>query len=427
MGTYRFKALDAQGRTQQGEITAKSTETVVSLLRSRQLTVLHVDEQAAPAPPPPPPKTKTKTDATKPPRLNFGVSRKTLTLFTRQLATTLSAGLPLLRILSLLHKKSKSGALHKVLESVGQDLQHGASFSDALARHPRVFDTMYLNMVRVGEAGGNLVNTIARLAQMLEKESALQRKIKGALFYPVFVLSFTFIIGYGMLAFLMPMFTPMFENSGIDIASQYPLTAFLINASHWCTDAHMIAYALIGLVLAILAIKLLLDTKPGRFVFDLTLYHAPGFSAMVQQATAARFCRALSTLLKSGVPLLQCLQLVADSSGNMVVARSIGRVARNIQSGDRISDTLEAVRIFPDLVVQMAAIGEEAGTLPEMLERVADYYDEELDTTINALTALIEPAMMVIVGGVVCVFVMGILLPILGISTAYQNQMTKGR
>lgn len=418
MRRFKYRAVDAQGKTQQAEADAVNKESLVEELRQRQLTVLDVSElhtgKAA------------RAAAEKPQRRSIsfgGVSKKTLTLFTRQLATTLSAGLPLMRILSLLHKKTKDGGLHKVLEQTGNDLQHGSSFSDALARHPRVFDSMYLNMVRVGEMGGNLSETIARLAQMLEKETALQRKVKGALFYPVFVFIFTVAMGYGMLAFLMPMFTPMFENSGIDIRAQYPLTWFLMNASAFCSNGRYMAILGVILIVGYFLARLILRTQWGRFVLDAFMFYAPGFSAMVQQAAAARFCRAFSTLLKSGVPLLQSLQLVANSSGNLVISRSISRVARNIQGGDRISDTLETVGVFPDLVVQMAAIGEEAGSLPEMLERVADYYDEELDSTINGLTALIEPAMMLLVGGMVGVFVMGILLPILGISTAYQNQM----
>ena len=424
MAQFRFRAIDADGRPQQGELTARNADSVVSLLRERKLTVLHVEEKP-PETKPAPAAPKTKKGATERKTVGIfgGVSKKELTLFTRQLATTLSAGLPLLRILSLLHKKTRSGSLHAVLEQTGQDLQHGTSFSEALAKHTRVFDSMYLNMIRVGEAGGNLSDTVTRLAQMLEKETALQRKVKGALFYPGFVLLFTVVIGYCMLAFLMPMFTPMFENSGMDIKNQYPLTWLLMNGSQWCSNPRTMAITFIVLGVIALLLKLVLQTKPGRLVRDYMLYHAPLFSTMVQQAAAARFCRAFSTLLKSGVPLLQSLQLVADSSGNLVISNSIARVARNIQSGDRISETLESVGVFPDLVVQMAAIGEEAGSLPEMLEKVAEYFEEELDGTINALTGLIEPAMMLIVGGLVGVFVMGILLPILGISTAYQNQM----
>lgn len=422
MKNFRYRALDAQGRTQQGETDASSEESLIAELRSRQLTVLDVQENKK-APPPKP--VEGKATAPKKRAVAFGgsVSKKSLTLFTRQLATTLGAGLPLMRILALLHKKAKNAALHAVLEQTGHDLQHGSSFSDALARHPRVFDSMYLNMVRVGEAGGNMPESIARLAQMLEKETALQRKVRGALFYPGFVLGFTVVIGYCMLAFLMPMFSPMFENSGLDIRTQFPLTWFLMNASAFCSDKAHMAGLVLGLIVFYLIVRFVLRTRPGRYALDFTMYYAPGFNVMIQQAAAARFCRAFSTLLKSGVPLLQSLQLVSDSSGNLVVSGSIARVARNIQSGDRISDTLETVGVFPDLVVQMTAIGEEAGTLPEMLERVADYFDEELDATINGLTALIEPLMMLVVGGIVGVFVMGILLPILGISTAYQNQM----
>ena len=425
MQHFKFRALDVQGKSFQGEADAPDEDQLIKELRARGLTILHIeahDRQAAakltakPAP----------KAAARGPRWTLlapSVSKKTLSLFTRQLATTLSAGLPLMRILSLLHKKARDRAMRAMLEKVGNDLQHGISFSQALASQGAIFDPTYLNMVRVGEMGGNLAESIGRLATMLEKETALQRKVRGALFYPVFVLLFTLIMGYMMLTFLMPMFTPMFESSGLDIKEKFPLTWFLMQASALASDWRSMLGIGVGLVVTWIVGRLVLRTRPGRFALDFTLYYTPGFSTMVQQAAAARFSRAFSTLLKSGVPMLQALQLVADASGNAVVTRSIGTVAKNIQSGDRVSETLEHVKVFPDLVVQMAAIGEEAGSLPEMLERVADYYDDELDTTIAALAGLIEPLMMLLVGALVGVFVMGILLPILGISTAYQQQM----
>jgi type IV pilus assembly protein PilC len=431
---FRFKAIDASGKTVQGEGDSPSEEELIKDLRSRKLTVLSIEVTERPTAVKAKPKPAAKPGAGKSggkPGLveqvqalvRPSVSKKTLSLFTRQLATTLAAGLPLLRILSLLHKKAKDRSIRNVLEKVGNELQHGVSFSQALTNQAGVFDATYLNMVRVGELGGNLSESMARLATMLEKDTALQRKVRGALFYPVFVLAFTVIIGYVMLTYLMPMFTPMFENSGLNIREKFPLTYFLMQASAFASSPTNMLELAIGCVVLGFGLRTVLRTGPGRFALDFALYYTPGFSTMVQQAAAARFSRAFSTLLKSGVPMLQALQLVAEASGNAVVSRSIATVVKNIQSGDRVSETLEHVGVFPDLVVQMAAIGEEAGSLPEMLERVADYYDAELDTTVAALAGLIEPLMMLLVGLLVGVFVMGILLPILGISTAYQQQM----
>jgi type IV pilus assembly protein PilC len=420
MHHFRFKAVDASGKSQAGEATARDQNTLVADLRARGLTVLDIKEDT-------PDSAEKKLGKEVSFGFDFGVSRKALALFTRQLATTLSAGLPLLKILHVLHRKNDNRSLRKLLEQAGQDLQKGSSFSDALARHPKVFDAMYLNMVKVGEAGGTLPQAVSRLAVMMEKEMALRRKVKAALSYPVFVLIFSATMAYVLLAYLMPMFTPMFETAHLDIEHDFPITWYLMNASKVATNPVYVGL-LIGCLVALYAIVKIMEQFPkGQYILDWMKYNAPAFHGLIQQSATARFCRCFAGLLQSGVPMLQALSLVSDAAGNAVVSASIQRVARNIQSGDRISVTLEQVGIFPDLVVQMAEIGEEAGTLPEMLQRVAEYFEEELDTTVSSITALIEPAMMMVVGGMVGVFVMGVLLPILGISTAMQNQMQGGK
>lgn len=416
MQKYRFKAVDAAGRNCNGEAAAQSVQVLLGQLRDRGMTVLDLQ-----------PVEGTKGSSTKVGQkrieIEFGISRKVVSLFTRQLATTLHAGLSLLRIVHVLRRKNSSPGMRKLLGEVAQDLQQGLRFSEALARHPRVFDETYLNMIRVGEAGGSLPETVGRLAVMLEKEEALRRKLKSAMAYPMFILIFSVLMSYAMVAFMMPLFIPMFEDSGLDIAKDYPLTHWLMVASDVATSPTWMGVAVVTMIVLFVLFRLFLRLPVGRFTVDWLRYHLPPFRGLVQQGATARFSRCFSLLLQSGVPLLQALSLVATSAGNAVVTRSINRVARNIQEGDRISDTLETVGIFPDLMIQMATIGEEAGSMPEMFERVADYYEAEIDASVAAMTALLEPAMMVLIGGVVGVFVMGILLPILGISTGYQNQM----
>ncbi len=413
MARFKYKAVDAQGKGQAGETNSTDHNSLVNELKGKGYTVLEVSEVEA----------KGKTEAKQAMEFDFGVSQKTLMIFTRQLATTLQAGLSLLRIIHVLRRRNSSPSMRKVLEQVGQDLQKGSRFSEALAAHPRVFDEMYLNMVRVGEAGGTLPDTVNRLALMMEKEAAVRRKIASALAYPMFILIFTSVLSYALVAFLMPLFTPMFEDSKLDIPNDYPLTDLLIKASKFVSDGTNVVIMIVGAIVLAVAFHFFRKSKPGRYAIDYCKYYVPFFHKLVQEGAAARFSRAFSELLKSGVPLLQSLSLVAGSAGNLVVARSLGVVAGKIQEGDKISDTLDQVGIFPDLMVQMAAIGEEAGSLPEMFERVADYYEAEIDATIAAMTAVLEPGMMVMVGGVVGMFVMGVLLPILGISSGQQAQM----
>ncbi|MEW6281405.1 MAG: type II secretion system F family protein, partial [Candidatus Eremiobacterota bacterium] len=320
-------------------------------------------------------------------------------------------------------KLQSSPALASVVERVGVDLAHGSSLSEALSRHPRVFDRMYLSMVRVGETSGQLPTVVARLATMLEKEAALRRKVRSAISYPVFVGVFSLAMAYALLAFLMPGFTPIFQNAGLNLPRDYPLTHFLIQASRAVTNGWVVVSAV--LVLAILAVLLSwwAGTPAGALLVDRLKLWMPGLGGLVRQAAVARFCRGFSTLLQSGVPMLGALGLVGEAAGNRVVARAVERVTRTIQEGESVSRTLASTGIFPELVVQMAHVGEETGTLDDMLERVADHYDQELDAAVAQVTSLVEPALMVFVGILVGIFVMGILLPILSMSSGYQGQV----
>lgn len=433
MARYRYTAVDKSGKNTKGEYKAQDRSSLLAYLRTQGLTALDVEElegdEPAPAAAPQQAPETAKMPGPAPPKKSSGgftlqtVTRKEITVLTRQLSTTLNAGLPLLRIIHVLHRESTNARLKKILEALGQALQRGKRFSDALAEHPRIFDEMYINMIRVGEMGGSLPECVARLATLMEKEQSLRRKIKAATAYPAFILIFTSIMTYALVAFMMPMFTPMFRESGLNIERDYPLTNWLMKASDVATDPMSMAIGLGALLVIGLVLNALARTDKGSYALDSVKFHLPFFSGFIQKVVAARFSRSFSLLLKSGVPLISALQLVAGSSGNRMVAGRIRKVGRNIQEGDAISVTLKHAQLFPDLLIQMSTMGEEAGSLPDMLERVADYYDEEVETSVAAMTALLEPAMMVLIGGVVGVFVMGVLLPILGISAGMQDQL----
>ena len=410
MARFRYRTRDSVGKQGTGEANAKDSDSIVKELQSRGFTVLEITE------------VEEKTTAPlaslgNKVRLTLGMSHKDLMVFTRQLATTLNAGVPLLRILAVMRRRSRSKTLVALLEALSADLQKGLRFSDALAQHKRIFNDTYINMARVGEASGNLPEIMTRLALMIEKEVAIQRKVRSAAAYPVFVTIFTMVLTYALLVFLMPMFTPIFSGVNIDIAKDFQLTDFLIKASDAAKDPASMGMLAGLLVFLYFMMRAILRTETGAYTRDLLLFNAPMFSKLVEESAAARFARTFGLLLQSGVPLLQALNLVGNASGNRVITRCIEKVAREVSEGGKLSERLEQAHVFPDLMIQMASIGEEAGSLPDMFDHVAAYYEEEVNATVSSITAVLEPAMMVMVGGLVCVFVLGLLLPILSLST----------
>jgi len=415
MPRFRYRTVDQDGKPHSGEGTGASSAAIADELRGRGVTIVEITEIAE--------KKELAPAAARKVVFEFGLSRKDLSLFTRQLATTLGAGVPLLRIFSVLRKRNSNGTLRNILEQLASDLQKGARFSEALAKHPRTFDETYLNMTRVGEASGNLPATMSRLASMLDKEVAVKRKIRGATAYPMFVLAFTGVLSYALLAFLMPLFMPILTGSGLDIKHQYPLTQWLMDMSRFVSSPTNVTLCAVAAIVSFAVFRAVGKTPRGHYIFDLIKFNFPFLRVLQQQAATARFARSFALLLQSGVPLLQALNLIGGAAGNAVVTEALKVVAKQVSEGGRLSEMLDKSRVFPDLMIQMAAIGEEAGSLPEMFEHVADYYEAEIDSTITSLTAVLEPGMMVIVGAIVCLFIMGVLLPILGISSAVQKQM----
>jgi type IV pilus assembly protein PilC len=421
MPLFSYIAVGEGGIQTSGTFKATDRDRLLKHLKDQGLTPVSIQETSDGTVPEQTRSTKKSAN----PSLTFslGISRKELMVFTRQLATTLNAGLPLMRIIHVVCNETSNKGVRKVMGAVGTGLQKGKSFSEALEEHPQIFDSMYINMVKVGERSGDLPACVARLAELLEKEMGLRRKVKSAMAYPSFILLFTTIMTYALVAFMMPLFTPVFRDSGLNIERDYPLTHFLLQLSDFATSGPKMGLLLTAVLGLLGGFKLFLNHPSGRLAYDLLKVNVPFIKTFFLNVVAARFSRSFSLLLKSGVPLVDAMGLVARAAGNEAVAQRLGKGAREIGEGEGITKTLKRTKIFPDMLIQMSAMGEEAGSLPEMMERVADYYDEEVDASVDALTALLEPSMMVLIGGVVCVFVMGVLLPILGVSSSVQEQM----
>ncbi len=417
MADFEYRAVTPQGRIITGVETATNEDAFIVELRSRGHQIVDV-RPARPA--------ELRPVMARRIGLHlelFGIPDQAIVFFTRQLHTTLKAGLPLLRALATLQAQASSPGLRKLIGQLINTIQQGNALNVAMSQHPKVFNDLYVSMIRIGEASGSLDVTVGRLADILERDTALRRKVRMALAYPSFVLVFSVILVYCLIAFLLPNFQPIFLNSGLNIRRDYPITEFLMNASVVVTNPYFLLTVCSGLLLAIIIARVVGRTGSGRYMIDSVKFYFPFLHDLLAMATVTRFCRTFGTMLRSGVPLLESLTHVGNAAGNLVVTRSIQRVTREIQEGERISVTLGRLPLFPPLLVQMATVGEETGTLDTMFERVADYYEQELEASIATLLALIEPLMMVAVGAVVCVFVMGVLLPIMGISAAYQKQM----
>jgi type IV pilus assembly protein PilC len=421
MPLYRYTAVGADGKQVNGTFKAVDRDRLMAHLREQKLTPVSIEDTGDGDAITNVPEAR-KMDA---PVVNLGtgISRKELMIFTRQLATTLNAGLPLIRIISVVCNETNNPRVKKVMGAVGTSLQKGKSFSQALEEHPKIFDSMYVNMVKVGERSGDLPTCVSRLAELIEKEMGLRRKVKSAMAYPSFIFIFTTIMTYALVAFMMPLFIPVFRDSGLDIENDYPLTQTLLDASDFATSGPKMGMLALFLIVIVGGVRFAISKPAGRLAFDTLKVNFPFIRGFFLNVIAARFSRSFSLLLKSGVPLVDAMGLVSQAAGNDAVAKRLAKGARSIGEGEGITATLKETKIFPDMLIQMSAMGEEAGSLPDMMERVADYYDEEVDASVDALTALLEPTMMVLIGGVVCVFVMGVLLPILGVSSSVQEQM----
>jgi type IV pilus assembly protein PilC len=342
-----------------------------------------------------------------------------LTAFTRQLATLIDAGLPLLRGLDVLRKQEKNAVLKQTLVQLSEAVEGGSTFSEALAQHPKIFTRLYVNMVRAGEAGGVLDVTLMRLADFQEKAQKIKNKVVSAMVYPSVVI----LVATTILIFLMVVIVPKFQEIFRDLLSGESLptlTQFVMGASNVIKNQFL--WVLADIVGFVIFVKMAGKTVRGRFVIDKLKLNAPVFGQLIRKVSIARFSRTLGTLIASGVPILQALNIVRDTAGNAVVADAVARVHDAVKEGERIVQPLEASGVFPPMVISMVDVGEETGALPDMLMKVADVYDDEVDNAVGALTSLLEPIMIVFLAVVVGTIVIAMFLPLITVITKMGSQ-----
>jgi type IV pilus assembly protein PilC len=403
MPIFQYTAMDASGKEQKGQHEAASEEAVAAFLKEQGMFPTSIKPLAKAA--------KAKKEKAKGPsaakglNINLGptvMKGKDLTVFTRQLAILLDAGLPLIRSLKTLERQAKNPAVKTILGKVAYSVEGGSTFSEALAQHPKSFDKLYLNMIRAGEAAGKLELILTRLAGFREKAAKIAGKVKSAMVYPAIVLTIAIGITIFLMIFIVPKFEVMFTEM-LDGAQLPAITQFVMGISRWLQNNIIIAIILVAVI--VVAVKFILKTEKGRFYFDKGIYNAPIIGLLISRNAISKFSRTLGTLMGSGVPVLNALQIVRDTAGNELVSKAVQQVHDAVKEGEPMAPPLQATKIFPDMVISMIEVGEETGKLPDMLEKIADTYDEEVDNAVSALTSMIEPLMIVflavIVGGIV--------------------------
>ncbi len=398
--TYAYKVRDKQGKVVEGNLDAESQQLLVAKLRSMGYTPIDVKEQ----------RTEQLSRDITIPGLSNRIKLKDVAVFSRQFATMINSGLSLLRALYILAEQTESKPLAEVVNEVRIDVEKGSSLSAALAKHPKAFSRLYVSMVKAGEIGGVLDSVLVRLADTIEKQVELRRKVKSAMTYPVVVAVLVLLIVTAMLLFIIPMFKGLYTELG----GELPLpTKILIDISSFCRKFWYLVFVLeIG---AVVGFRRWIASEEGRKKWDAIKLRVPIFGKLVQKTALARFSRTLSALVRSGVPILESLDIVAETAGNHVVATAVRDAQNGVKQGEGLASRLEHHAVFPPMVVQMMAVGEETGALDEMLDKIADFYDQEVEATVNALTSLIEPLLIVVMGGAVGGMVIALYMPMFNI------------
>ncbi len=421
MPTFSYTAMDSQGKEQKGKLDASSEEEVTKLLNEKGLFPMEIKagkggkapKEAAAAPDKKGKKKGGLMNAKI--NLNFGpvvIRTKDLTVVTRQLAILLAAGLPLIRSLRTLERQTRNAAVRQTLNLAANSVEGGATFSEALAQHPKSFDKLYLNMVRAGEAAGAMETILDRLAMFMEKAARIAGKVKAAMIYPAVVLTIATLITTGLMVFIVPKFKKIF----VELLEGKPLpalTEFVMTVSDIIANRILlvVAFAIGGFI----AFKIFSKTHVGRTAIDWVKYNAPLFGPIIAKSAISRFSRTLGTLMASGVPVLNALNIVKETAGNEVVSNAVQKVHDAVKEGEGMAGPLSATRIFPEMVISMIEVGEETGKLPEMLEKIADTYEEEVDNAVSALTSLIEPIMIIGLAVVVGTIVIALFMPLIAI------------
>jgi type IV pilus assembly protein PilC len=403
--TFTYQVKDKTGKLHDGEMQASSQAAVAKALRDRGFMPVTVQEKKASA----------LQKEIRIPGLSGRIRVKEVALFSRQFATMITSGLSLLRSLTILAEQTPNRAFEDVILAVKADVEKGASLSQALEKHPKVFSRLYTSMVKSGEVGGVLDETLERLALTLEAQVELRSQVKSAMMYPVAVFGLVIFIVVAMLLFVVPMFESMFADFGADL----PLpTRMLMSLSVIFTTYWYVVFG--GSVALIYGFKRWISTEKGRSRFDAIKLKLPIFGKLVHKTSLARFSHTMAALTRTGVPILMAMDIVAETSGNAVVARAVHSVQASIKEGESIAEPLSNHPVFPPMVVQMMAVGEETGALDTMLEKVGDFYDREVKAMVEGLTSLIEPLLVVVLGATVGGMLLALYLPIFNVITLIQ-------
>ncbi|HVR35573.1 MAG TPA: type II secretion system F family protein [Methylomirabilota bacterium] len=423
MPKYSYVAMDSRGKETKGTLDGANQNEAISRIKEMgyfPTKVVEVD--------------KTKLDAKgkkggarkkaagkkggsmnfeiKIPGLSGRVKSKVLTVFTRQLATLVEAGLPLLRGLRVLERQEKNPTLKRIIGELALSIEGGSTFSEGLAQHPKVFNRLFVNMVKAGEIGGVLEVVLKRLAEFMEKAQKIKGKIIAAMFYPVAVMTVAVVILGVLMVFVIPQFKEIFgemlEGRPLPEFTQVVLAISDVIKNHFLLT-------LVGVVVAFILFKLIVSSRIGRRLFDRFKLHMPVIGPVISKVAIARFTRTLGTLVSSGVPILQALTIVKETSGNVVVGEAVGAVHESVKEGETITAPLETSKVFPPMVISMVDVGEQTGALPEMLMKIADTYEEEVDNAVSAMTSLLEPIMIVFLAVIVGSIVIALFLPLIAL------------
>jgi type IV pilus assembly protein PilC len=407
MTTFAYKVLDPRGVHASGKVEGDNKSAAAAALRGRGFTVLDLNE--------------VKTSLRK---MDIGesfqrVTPKDLTIFSRQFATMVNSGLSLLRCLYVLQEQTENKKLAKVIGEVRNDVEAGISLSDALSKHPKVFSQLYISMIRAGELGGILDEVLNRVAMQLERDDSIRRAVKSAMVYPIMIGSFAVVVLIGMVLFLIPTFANMYKEIGGG-AKLPGLTRLMISVSDFMRGYWFIVFpVLIGAIWGIIRLK---KTPQGTAAWDRAKLRIPmGIGQIVRKLAVSRFSRTLGTLVSSGVPILPAIDITGKAAGNAVIEEAMKDVQQSVKEGQSITKPLEKASVFPAMVTQMVSVGEETGSLDSMLAKIADFYEDEVNASIKSLTSILEPILMLGVGGIVGVVVIAMYLPIFNLMNVLKN------
>jgi type IV pilus assembly protein PilC len=402
MPTYKYTARDQEGKSVSGMVSAENESVIVTELRKRNLIILSISEE----------KGSVFKKSSKPKGAKK-VKPEDLVIFTRQFATMVDAGIPILQSLEALNEQTANLNFKAALVTIRDDIQTGSSLSDAFAKHPRIFDQLYVNMIRVGESGGVLTTILERVAMYLEKSERLRQKVQGAMIYPAVVVSMAILITIGLLVKVVPTFSQIYASLGQKLPV---MTQMLIDFSNLLQ--HDLLFLVAGGFVAVFLFNKYKKTPAGHIQVDTLLLKLPVFGDLICKVSVSRFCRTFATLNQSGVPILESLDIVGKTCGNRVIEILVDEIKVSVKEGESIAMPLSKSTIFPLMVTRMIAVGEKSGQLEKMLSKVAEFYDDQVDTAVEGLTKLIEPLIIGFLGVVVGFIVIALFMPILTMTSA---------